>query len=274
MEQQTHSHAQSDAANRIIRQHAFSALLMVVGFVFFEGPDLQADWVITDFSVAVVVLTFRGGGLLMLAVALLCLVGWRKALLADAIVSLVIGVLFTLSGLSLVLGGSFLGALVIIFGLMDLNSARANWMHHLSLTRSALTTAVFDEDAPRNDEAAADVMRPEQAAAARERALQRVLESKKARLRPEPPPARPRPEPEPEPDFFLPDLSGPEEPDQAPIPIETGEERAKPAPAEEPTPAEVPAPPSPPESHAEPAPDGFLAELGREDRNKGKPSPP
>ena len=122
--------AQADAGGRLVRQNAGSSLLeavvmLLVGFYFLRGITGVSDSAVYNGSVFVVAWTFRIGGLVLLAVALLCWVGWRQVLLVDAIVSGAIGVSFVVTGAIWVVNSDLMGALVVLFGLMSLHSVRS-----------------------------------------------------------------------------------------------------------------------------------------------------
>ena len=125
-----------------MRQNAGSSLLeaavmLLVGFYFFATPAAEPGWGIGDYAAATVVWTFRGGGLLMLGISLLCWMGWGNALLVGAIASGLVGLFFVLSGAVLVADSSLMGALVVLFGLMSLHSARGSWGAHRSVAGPA-----------------------------------------------------------------------------------------------------------------------------------------
>ena len=248
MQQPDPTFSRLGAIERALQSHALSsvfeaALMLVVGFLLFDSPAPRVDWQITDYAPAIVVWTFRYGGIAIGGVALLCFMGSRKGFMVDAVVNGVIGILFILSGLSLVADGNLIGALIVIFGAMSLNAARRSRNSHrqlLVIPQDRQARYVEEDDTP--PEAAASVRTPEQAARAREAALNRLLKSKGLMAKDEPATtATVPPVPEPTPEIDLPDLDGPDD-------------------------EEVQTPPDvPPLAEDEPAPDGFLADLGRDD---------
>ena len=132
------------AARLIVRQHAGStlleaAVLLFVGFYFLGGLSGISDSQIYNTSVTAVRLAFQGGGVAMLVVAMLCWIGWRYALAVDAVVSAILGLAFLITGGIWLVNGDMMGVLILIFGVMDLSSARASWARHLFVTSSSFS---------------------------------------------------------------------------------------------------------------------------------------
>lgn len=132
MQEQSQEHGQCGAATEIVRRNATSSLLeaavmLVVGFAFFNLPKLDEDATPAHYAWAIMVWTFRGGGLLMLGVSLLAYLGWPRAPFIDAVASIVLGLLLLISGGVLLVDKQQTGLLVVLFGLMSLYAARGSW---------------------------------------------------------------------------------------------------------------------------------------------------
>jgi len=102
-----------------------AVLLILFGFLYLAKPtgtDLYSR------SAQVFYHTLRIGGVAMALIAMWSLTGRRHALLADAVASLVIGLLFILSGGGMIVdgGGVFPSSLNILFGLMFMSAGLHN----------------------------------------------------------------------------------------------------------------------------------------------------
>ena len=235
------------ASESVVRSRAGSilaeaAVMLVVGFYFFAGGLGGSELV--DYAAFATVWTFRGGGIALLAVGLLCLSGWRESLLANALLDLAIGLVFAVSGAILMVDHNASGLLIGLFGLMSLGSARWDWNAWRSVQR-AMAGPAAEPGAEGSWEAgappAADDRVDADRAAGQVEALKRIVEQKRGT-----PPARPRAEP------------------PAAEASSTGTQGVKPPSDSAPhSPAKrvVPQPDEPP-------PEGFLADLGRDDEER------
>ncbi len=125
-------------AREQMRQTAFSALLgaammLFVGFVF--GLKGVGDSATYNTSVDAFTWTLKVGGIVMLVAAGLCWSGWRGSLWVDAVLAGTIGLV--LLGIAMVwMGyGDYQGFLVLIFGAMFMHSALGSWRGHQSLAQ-------------------------------------------------------------------------------------------------------------------------------------------
>ena len=175
------------------------------------------------------------GGAMMGVVAFLLWVGLRPALLVDAVLTVTIGVLMLVIGAVWLGFRDMEGILLLVFGAVFLRSGWGSWQAF----RGGAHVYAFPVAPPVNtsQEPQAEAADP----VARQAAMDRLLASKKREAAPAPARAR-APEPEPEP--------------------------VAPPPA--PKIAELPRPPAKvrPLAKDEPAPDGFLAQLGRDDSQR------
>jgi hypothetical protein len=186
------------------------ALLLVVGFVFFNRPDFSDNREAVDYAIDILIWGFRLGGSLTVATALLCWTGWQPALLLDSVVSLLTGLALLVPSLMVLMTGSVIAILVAFFGVMSLRNAWSTWTEYrlLSMTASPASAGFHMETTEAPDESAP----PEPDPTARESALRRLLASKEAK--PVAPPTvdvRPRKD-EPAPDGFLAELGRDQEP--------------------------------------------------------------
>jgi len=119
----------------LVRASAASALIeaaifLVVGFFVLRNLVFSLDsspLFVT--AVKTVAWAFRLGGTCLLAVGLLALIPWRYAPLTDTVVSGAVGLVFVIGG-GIWVTSDFMGAIVLLFGLMSLNSARNAWATH------------------------------------------------------------------------------------------------------------------------------------------------
>lgn len=133
----------SDGANReargqIARQHAGSALLEALvmlfmgAFYLWQGLTGISSWALYNYAVTAAVWTFVAGGVLMALVALLCAMGWDRALLVDVVVSGAVGVAFASTGAIWLANSDAMGILLVLFALMSFYSARASLLAYRS----------------------------------------------------------------------------------------------------------------------------------------------
>ena len=111
-------------------------VMLVIGLMF-HTRTAEADWGPVEYALAIAVWTFRGGGLTMLGISLLCYLGWRNAPLVDTVASALIGLLLVASGATLVQGHGLTGLLILLFGLMSLHAARGAWRAYRSAAAAA-----------------------------------------------------------------------------------------------------------------------------------------
>jgi hypothetical protein len=218
-----------------MRQTAINALIAAALMLFFGYRSWSAGLSATSdapplyaLSVTAFVWTLLAGGGAMLLSALLCFSGLGFALIADAVMTGVVGALFILiGGVQLAYEGTanLTALLLVIFGVLFLRSAWMSWCMHRNAQVPPTAPSVSRE--PEG---------PISSDADRQQAMERLL----SRKRMEAPvvPAVPA-------QAVIPE----------PLPVE-------PPTVPTPTPAPALAQPILPVDN-EPAPDGFLAELGR-----------
>jgi hypothetical protein len=153
MRQENQERGQSGAVREIVRRNATSSLLeaavmLVVGFGFFKPPGLGPGAEPAQYAVAVVIWTFRGGGVLMLGIALLAYSGWPRTPLLDSITSIVIGLLLVVSGGVWLMAGDTTALLIVLFGLMSLYAARGGWGAYGAVTAAMGTSPPPVESSP------------------------------------------------------------------------------------------------------------------------------
>lgn len=177
----------SAVAREKMRQTAgmalFAAALMLTFGLYYWTSELVgiSDSKLYNASVTGFVWTLLIGGVMMLLSAGLLFVCWRQALLADAIMTLAVGVALLLLGLIGVVYGlthgffSFERILLVIFGAMFVSSARGSWLAHRSLVSSS--GADLEVDAVEMEEPAAGAQVAD--AEARQGAMDRLLAAKR-----------------------------------------------------------------------------------------------
>lgn len=119
-----------DSRSRFARGNAAyaaiaAALLLYYGF----GLPMKgiSDSAMYNLSVDVATWTMKIGGIGMALVVLGSLIGRPEALLADAVLSGLIGLSFVLTGVVRFVWGNTQGLLFLIFGLMFVSAARTCW---------------------------------------------------------------------------------------------------------------------------------------------------
>lgn len=207
-----------------------AALMLFVGFYFnMEGVSNSSLY---NLSVNGFTWMMKVGGGLMGLMAVLLFVGLRPAIFADALLTAVIGGLMVIMGGVWIAFQDYQGILVLLFGGIYISSAWRSWQAFRGVHVGYAYPA-----APPIDTATVLPVEPVDPVA-RQAAMDRLLASKKRDDAAEPPPVR---EVEPAP---------------APPPVAKAAKAANPAKP----PAKVP-----PLAKDEPPPDGFLAQLGRDD---------
>lgn len=135
---------QRDPSARIpaIQQRAGSALfegiiLLAIGFWpdFLRMPVYDPGWTTADYAAAGVIWALRIGGAVMVAIAIASWLSWRSALLADALASLALGLVFMATGAILLMdtGFALVPAVLVLIGFYDIHAARGSWLTHRSL---------------------------------------------------------------------------------------------------------------------------------------------
>ena len=121
------------------------AILLVYGFFVCSGPSGEGIFRTGD---AIFLLGLRVGGLAMIGVAVWSAFGHLPALLADAVVSALVGLALIISDILLTKGGGFVitYALYAIFGFILLRSAVGVGMVYFSLNKESVESD--EEDAP------------------------------------------------------------------------------------------------------------------------------
>jgi hypothetical protein len=163
---------------------AESAVMLLVGFYFFGGR--LGGSTPSDYAAFATVWTFRAGGIALVVVGMLCLSGRRGSLMANAILDLVIGLVFTVSGAILLIDGGPSGLLIALFGLMSLGSARWDWNAWRSVRSTVYGAGPASQAEPVDvawrpvDETEPDVPAVDaDRAAGRAEALKRIVEQKR-----------------------------------------------------------------------------------------------
>lgn len=219
----------TDHRNFLVRQqtssYAFGAAIGAAVLLYYGfGLNLRGISSSEFYNLSVNGLTWvcKLGGIVMALLAALLWIGLRPALLADAIVSLILGLLLLAVGGIWIVHRDFQGLLFVIFGAILLASVRGSWQVYRDLNGLLASPTVATEDpADPPPVVPADP-------AARQEAMERLMASKKREVPAEPPPVVAKP---------------------APQPLRPLEK-------------------IPPLARNEPPPEGFLAELGREDDRK------
>jgi len=184
-----------------------AALLLVVGFLFFNSPDFSDNQNTVDHAVDILVWALRAGGCLAMVAAILCWTGRPWVLLFDSAVSLSIGIAVLVPALIVLVDGSVIAIVVGLFGVMSLYNARSTWSnYHLASAFAARMSSVSPLPDPPSDSPPA-LPDPQ----AKAEAMERLLSTKQAR------PAVPakvdfRRKDEPVPDGFLAELGREQEP--------------------------------------------------------------
>ena len=230
----------SRTSANLVRANAGSALLeaammlLIGGYLHYIGLTGVSDSQLYNLSIPVLVWVLLLGGTLMLAVSGLCFLGWRYALAADTVVSGLSGILILLcGGVWLMNSDLFQGGILLIFGVMSVNSARNSWHRHTLITRP---DSSFDQTPDWQPHIGPDTeeLRPADPRA-KERALERLLSTKQE--------------------------AAPQEKPTTP----TSAEHTEPPPARPASHRKEPAPPPTDEA----PPEGFLAQLGTDPDDEG-----
>jgi hypothetical protein len=231
--------------------YAGIAAAMMLYFGFGRPFDIASGSQLYINSVFATNWLLRIGGIALAATALFCWIGLQWSLLADAIVSALIGVGLVVIGGIWISDSDMEGFLFLIFGAMFLNAARTSWNGSAATPRAPFPVVPVAERE-------ASVDRPIDEAV-RQSARERLLQTK-ANLRS---PASPPPVA-----IEVPEIL--DEPPQAHTPQPSN----IPAPSVSTVPAAPSAPPAQREPAAAPTPElpeeGFLAELGRTHRDERK----
>jgi hypothetical protein len=195
-----------------------------------------------------------GGGLMGL-VALLLWAGVRPVLAADAVLTLGIGGLMIAIGGVWLVNGDFEGLLLLIFAAVFIRSGWGSWIVYRGLGPGAIAP-IADEDEPSSTPPQVVAVDP----STRQAAMDRLLASKKREgstgAGPEQKEATPAST-----------TARPVVAERQPIGVEREAPAESPPPSPEPEPAQRSASEQPP-SPDEPTPDGFLAQLGRDDAKR------
>ncbi|MEP0843354.1 MAG: hypothetical protein HRF43_11680 [Phycisphaerae bacterium] len=220
-----------------------AALMLYAGF----GMNLRgvSGAGLYDGSVAAFTWTMKIGGLAMAASAVLLYAGWRPVLPADAVLTAVIGAILAGTGMIWMVNQDVQGVLNLVFALLFLGAARRSWMVFRASSRGTPPPAgSWREEEPIGREQNP----PRPSVADRQAAMDRLLAAKRRQPPSEPPPTEP---------------AGAVTKPAEPVVVQQQEAvRPSPGPA-----ASAPADPAPPTAALtdEPAPEGFLAQLGRDE---------
>lgn len=137
-----------------------AGLLIFFGFFWLGGPSGEGTFLVGDM---ICQYTLRLGGLAMVGVAIGSSIGTPVALLADAIVSLLIGVLLALSGVLMLVGGGgpLQDAIYIVCGTTFVVSSLRGWRELRALPVDGVVSEEdedeeeegFDDDEDHDDHA-------------------------------------------------------------------------------------------------------------------------
>ena len=261
-----------ELARKRMSEIAFGAAIgaaLMLFFAFYLG-NLRglSTWPLYNFSVAAFSATLWLGGVARGLTAVGLWLGWRLALLIDAILSFLIGALLVMIGVIWLADRDWEGFLQIIFGLLFLRSGKVSWNAWCGVS---VMPGVREASAPPEDEEDDSGPSPSDAAT-RQAALNRLLAAKKrerkspaeARKVPalpppisEYPPAdvehkTPQVPPARQASALRPDADPPRVPSLSPEPVTR-------------TDPPIPTPSAETSSADEPPPEGFLAQLGKDD---------
>jgi hypothetical protein len=231
-----------------------AALMLFVGF----GLNLKgvADSRLYNLSVDGFTWTMKVGGILMGAVAVLLWVGWASALLVDAVLTITVGAIMIAAGGVWLSQSDMEGFLLLIFGALFLHSGRRSWIAHQALTSSRRGQYAAEEAEEDLLEADASLRSEED----RQAAMGRLLAAKRRESSGEA--SRPERTQSASQRREVPARPTLEQPAPArrrdALPAEPPREQPRPAP-QPPAPAQTAGPDEPP-------PEGFLAQLGRDEK--------
>lgn len=256
-----------------MREIAFSAAIgagFLLFFAFYLGSlrGVSASGAY-NFSVGVFLWTLRLGGAALGLVAVALWLGLRPALLVDAIATALIGLALIGIGVVWLVNRYWGGVLQLLFGMLFLRAARGSWGAYCGLAVMPGAQKGIEPDEDDGEE-----LVPQADPAASQASINRLLAAKQRERKGEParkvrPMARPvREMPTAPARAHAPVLQVPPEPESAPAAAFEAETDAQPAPAVVPEAAAsqpAPATKSEPADTDEPPPEGFLAELGRDD---------
>lgn len=236
-----------------------AALMLYVGFgMNMHGVTGQALY---DGSVAMFTWTMKLGGILMAVAALLMYLGRTLALPMDAAVTAIVGIVLAATGLIWMLSADMTGILNLVFGALFLASAKRSWMLFAG-TRGA--APAISTSGVRNV-GGEDLPLPASDEATRQAAMERLLSAKRREGAAEAPPAAARKVIE-VPQVETPAVQ-PADPPPVPAPAKSVAKPAVPVVPIKEKPGKQPSPPPVAEAAKadESPPEGFLAQLGRED---------
>jgi hypothetical protein len=147
MSDAVHDNEQRAHVAAVVRRNVWPAAVAAVLMCYFgfnapwafapgASPFLKASAYLFDYTLQI-------GGIAMAVLAVWCWLGMITALAVDGVVSLLIGVLFILSGGGMLMyGGVDLNAiLIILFGMMFFGSGRHNWRTYRHLARGGRVVA-------------------------------------------------------------------------------------------------------------------------------------
>ena len=140
MEPRQHNNVNGDVASYVRRNAGSTGLaaacLLFFGFFRFSFQPVTDLFTLGD---AVFNYTLRIGGVLMALIAVWSLTGHVSVLLADGIISIVIGALLAFSGVAMMIGAGGIGlnqVLYVVFGGMFISAGVRSWRYYLLVART------------------------------------------------------------------------------------------------------------------------------------------
>ena len=138
-----------------VRRYAGSALIAALIMLYY-GFEQLAEPAVTDWFTRcnwLLYHTMRIGGITMAAVAIWLWIGHPLALVADAVVSVAVGIVLIVTGVGMLIdGGGTLGnALIAGFGLMFASAGTSRWRAYSEYARSYRHDS---KDEPRSERSA------------------------------------------------------------------------------------------------------------------------
>lgn len=138
-----------------IRRHAGSALIPALIMLYYGFGQL-AEPTVTDWFARcnwLLFQTMRIGGITMTAVAIWLWIGHAPALIADAVVSIAVGIVLMVTGVGMLIdgGGTLQNAMIAGFGLMFTSAGAGRWREYADHARSG---SPVSNDKPSSEQSA------------------------------------------------------------------------------------------------------------------------
>lgn len=137
--------------NRLARTiFMVGAVMLLVGLFFFSLDDRQTLYQPQN----VVVLTLRIGGLLLMGTAIICRLGNPLGVLLDTLISGIVGLVLIVAGLLWWSQQGWLALMIVLFGILSLNSAWGSWRDYRRLQNPVPLPADYEIHNNHADESA------------------------------------------------------------------------------------------------------------------------